>query len=268
MKASLIALGLLLTLSILLSACDRDAGLNLEGPDADFGKSLVADLQSGNIEAIEARLDPAVRNAETREALKKMAGVLPSTPPTSIRVAGRNVTNIVWMTKAGETRRVILSLQYQFDDRWLLVHAKWRSDAGGPAVVESLNLQALPASLETLNRFTFEGKGSLHYAVLALAVALPIFSLVVLVLCLATPMPLPRKTLWALAILLGVGVLGLNWTTGAIIVQPLSIRVLSAGYIRTGLLGPWVVSISIPLGAIIFLFKRGSTRRIAAAAAS
>ena len=52
-----------------------------------------------------------------------------------------------------------------------------------------------PRSLETINRFTLVDKGLTHHVVLALAVALPLFTVFVLVLCLTTSMPRRRKTL-------------------------------------------------------------------------
>jgi len=59
-------------------------------------------------------------------------------------------------------------------------------------------------------RFTLVDKGLTHHVVLAIAVALPLFTDFVLVLCLTTSMPRQRKTLWALAILFVVTVLRFN----------------------------------------------------------
>src|SRR4029453_16418247 len=100
----------------------------------------------------------------------------------------------------------------------------------------------LRASLQTLNLFTLADKGITHHVVLALAVALPLFTVFVLVLCLTTSMPRRRKTLWALAILFGVTVLRFNWTNGVFVGwRALSFQLFSAGYAHPEL-GPPIIS--------------------------
>ena len=247
----LIALALFIALS----------GCQLEAADADFAKSLVADLQARNLDAIEARSDPTLRDKRANLAL--IAEQLPPTMPISVEVAGWNWVQIVTV-RGPRVRRMTVQLQYQFERRWLLVSARWRTEDGGQPIIEELLVQPLPASLEEINRFTLEGRGVLHYLVLALAVALPIYSLAVLVLCLRTPMRLGRKALWSLAILLGVATFHFNWTTGEVVVDPLRAQLLSAAYTRSGL-GPWIFSLSFPLGAAVFLLTQPSLRASASA---
>ena len=113
-----------------------------------------------------------------------------------------------------------------------------------------------PRLRETL--FRLEGKSLLHYAVLGLVVALPIFTIYALVACFMTRMP-GRKWAWALFILFGVGSVALNWTTGEWEFQPLRLQLLSASA-TAALYQPWVLSASFPLGAVIFLFRRRRLR--------
>jgi hypothetical protein len=96
-------------------------------------------------------------------------------------------------------------------------------------------------------------KGAKHFLMLAAVIAAPVFSIVVLILCLRTPMRRRRKVLWAIGIVLGVCKLQLNWTDGAMAFDPVYIGILSAGFMRPGLIGPWVLSVSLPLAAIVFL---------------
>ena len=62
--------------------------------------------------------------------------------------------------------------------------------------------------------------------------------------------------------LIGIGKLSMNWTTGAVGVQPLQFQLLGAGIFRAG--GPylpWIVSVSLPIGAIAAQFKLWRRRR-------
>jgi hypothetical protein len=244
------------TLLLALVGCVDEATVNTE---AEFGKRLVSDLQARSFEAIEAQLDRTAVGDGARAALVKMADALPTDAPTSIDVAGLHVHTVAWAGK-GTTRHVFVLLQYRFGDKWFLFDARWRKPDAGPLLVEGLHITSLKASLQEINRFGLDGKSAAHYAVLALAVALPVFTLVVLVLCVRTPMRRWRKAFWIVAILLGVTTLSLNWTTGALAWQPLRFQAGSAGFWKTPL-GPAILQISFPLGAIVFLFRRRSLRR-------
>ena len=246
---------LALMILIALAGCSPDAALNAY---PEFGKSLVVDLQARNFDAIETKLDLTLRRTTTRAKLVEMAEVLPTTQPTSIRVAELHVAS-TWKLAGSAPRQVALAMQYQFGEKWVLVAVVWRENERGFRAIDSLQITPLRASLQTLNHFTMADKGITHHVVLALAVALPLFSVFVLVLCLTTSMTLRRKMLWALAILFGVTVLRFNWTNGAVDWQPLHVQLLSAGYAHPEL-GPAIFSLAVPLGAIIFLSRHGWNR--------
>ena len=250
------ALLIILTLLLALAGCADETPFNAE---VDLGKSLVEALQARRLDAIEARLDHAAVGGGSRAALAKMAALLPTDTPTSIKVAGVNA-NTVSLTEKGTVRHVALSLQYQFGDKWFLVNARWRRLDTGPPLVESLHVGPLRASLQEINRFALEGKSAIHYTVLALAVVLPLFTLAVFALCLRTPMPRWRKVLWSPVILLGLTPLSLDWTSGAMLWRPVHVLILSGGF-NTTELGPVIISIAVPLGAVLFLLRR---RRILA----
>ena len=248
------ALVFIFALLLSLTGCVDEETFNT---DIELGKSLVEALQAKRLDSIDAQLDRAAVGSRSRAALAKMAALLPADAPTSIEVVG--VHTVSWAGKG--VRRVALSLQYQFGDKWFLVSAQWRRpDAGGPPIVESLHVAPLRASLQEINRFALEAKSPIHYTVLGLAVALPLFTLAVLALCLFTPMPLWRKVLWSVPILFGMSAINLNWTSGAMIWQPLQIVPLSGGYSQTDL-GPVILSIALPLGAIVFLLRRPFMKR-------
>jgi hypothetical protein len=64
-----------------------------------------------------------------------------------------------------------------------------------------------------------------------------------------------KKWLWLIFIVVGIGKLFVNWTTGQVFFTPLAIQLPPAGA-NAQLYGPWLVYVSIPLGAIIFLIMR------------
>ena len=64
------------------------------------------------------------------------------------------------------------------------------------------------------------------------------------------------KWLWAIFTLLGIGTVSLNWTTGQMTIEPVAVRLLGmrAGWVDQ--YSPFVITLSVPLGAIVFLAKR------------
>jgi hypothetical protein len=93
---------------------------------------------------------------------------------------------------------------------------------------------------------------------LAWTVSMPIVAIVMLVLVLRTTVP-RRKWLWILAVLVGVGRVSFNWTTGEIGLQPFQALLLGAAWFQP-FYGPLILSASPPLGALAFLWRRRQWR--------
>jgi LytS/YehU family sensor histidine kinase len=60
---------------------------------------------------------------------------------------------------------------------------------------------------------------------------------------------------WALFILFGIGSFAINWTTGEMQLSVLTLRLLGAS-VTGAVYGPWILSVSFPLGALAFLLSR------------
>lgn len=249
------AIVIILALVFALSACaPKDTSTLLEGPDVDYGKSLFSDLQARNVKALRERMDPEVLASAAPSVFDQMAGLFPPAAPLSVMVAGLNWTKVVSIRT--RLRRVNISLQYEFENQWLLASARWRETESGDKIIEAMNVQLLPRSLQEINSFELKGKGIANYVSLVLAIAFPFFCVAVFIVCLRTPMPRKRKILWCIGILFGFCQISLNWTSGAISVSPLHFQFLAAGWGRAGLVAPYVISVSIPLFAILFLWRR------------
>jgi hypothetical protein len=205
----------------------------------------VENLRHQQLEPLEKEATEASRRQDLPTILNKMAAAFPNGKLTLIRTVGYEVVS----DGAGDTS-YFASFEYQFPERWVLVRLEWQRVSGNLRL-NGLNLQLMGASIEKTNAFTFNGKGLVNYMIVCLAVLAPIFTLYTLYLCLRTP-ALKWKWLWALVILVGVGSLSLNWTTGDSRLTMLTFKILSVSWIRTGY-GPWVVSVGLPLGALVFL---------------
>lgn len=239
--------------AVLLAAvpagCGRADLMKALAPSADqqAAKGYIDLLRQHKFDQIEQDIDPGLKTAGLHDTLVKMAAALPPQNPVSVKVVGANTFRGSGVTKDD------ITFEYQFPDRWLLASVAIEK-TGGVSTIIGIHVNLLPDSLEHLNRFSLRGKGLLQYAVLALAALAAIVSLYALVLCARTRMT-KRKWLWILFILFGVGKLSVNWTTGQWGITPLSVQLFSAAAFSP-LYGPWILSVSFPLGAVWFLLRR------------
>jgi hypothetical protein len=231
------------------------------GPDAEFGKRFVAELQAHDFATLASQADPSIKTGQFAEIIARMAAAIPQEPARSIEVANWQRTYSVPVGGGTSSRQVFLALQYEFSDRWLLMRYSWHSEGGGPPLVKVFHIDRLSDSLEHLNGFWRQRFTPARLLVFLAAITLPLLSIYALVRCIRARIRTIYKIPWALFILLGIGQFTFNWTTGASSVGLLNLQLLSSGFIRDGWLGPWRLMLALPLGAIVFLV----TQRLAAA---
>lgn len=203
-------------------------------------------MRAHRFEEIEQAADPGVR-AQLHDALGRMAEALPEATPTSITLVGAHkLTN-------GQGLTTNLTFEYGFGEEWFLINVAWLSNDDTFAIV-GFNVYDLEGSLEELSKFELAGKSPSHYLVLVWAVAVPIFCVYTLIVCARTRLT-GRKWPWIIFILFGVGKVSLNWTSGEWAFAPLVVQLLGAG-VTAQPYTPWVVSVSLPLGALLFWWRR------------
>jgi hypothetical protein len=204
-------------------------------------------LRDGQYDQIEGDLDPSIVDSNTRDTLTQMFAAFPVEIPESVKVVG------VHTSRNPEYSTTDITLEYEFDRKWLLVNVTTRRK-GDVSTIVGFHVDPIPDSVENLNRFTLIGRGAAQYLILACAVGSIVFSVYVFVLCTRTRIE-RWKWLWQLAILVGVGKLAVNWTSGQWGFFLLSVQIPSS-MATAPFYGPWTIATSLPLGAILFLNHR------------
>ena len=142
----------------------------------------------------------------------------------------------------------------------MLVNVAFRSLADGRDEIFGMHVyNPMDRPLEEINRFSLEGKGTVHYLFLFACLAVPFFILFTLVVAIRTRFN-KRKWAWILFILVGFVQFSINWTTGQIGVKPLSFQLFGAGALSASVFAPWILSVSLPIGAVLFWIKREGLR--------
>jgi hypothetical protein len=220
---------------------------NMPGDDEALARDCVDLLRQNRFDEIEARLDPSVRSDDIREKLEEMSSLFPSKPisvkPVEagiVRGPGFSVTSI--------------TLEYQFQQSWLLAHVVIRQKAGAKAITE-FRITPTAEPFEVMNEFTFRDKGLSQYMGLLLALCVLALTLYAFVLCAITKIG-DTKWLWLVAMLVGVCRITVNWTTGEWSFTPLSFFLPLPVNLSFSAYGPWMLQIFSPVGAIAFLRLR------------
>ena len=247
---------------VLLAGCDtarhlkRAAKAIAPADDEEFAKQYLEILREGDLEKAKSLLDPGLVRPGIDSKLDAVASFLRQAEPISFELVGCNV-----FSGQGK-RRTNLTYECPRGDSWLLASVVVDTVKGKKRIF-GVNVHPIAQPLGEINAFALSGKSATHYVMLCLATGIPIFIVCTLVLCIRTKMR-KRKWLWIIFILLGFGKVGLNWTTGGILFNPLSFHVLllGAAVVKQGPYAPWILSVSVPLGAILFVIRRKKLRAV------
>lgn len=225
--------------------------------EARFGRETLALLLAGDLDATRARMSPNAARQATREACERMLAERPPGTPVGEPKLVR-FDQVV----SGDSRRADFTFEYAYPEGYLL--AAVVVDTSEPApLVTGLHLKRMTVPVERLNAFRLRGRTPRHYAMLAAALMVPALIVYALVACVRTP-GLRYAPAWLALIVFGIGAVTLNWSTGRLAVRP-SVAFLGASLWRNGPYGPWLLTASLPAGALTFLALR---RRLRASGAS
>jgi len=217
--------------------------------EVEFSKQYLALFQTRDFDAIERKVSPEFENVKQfRQKLERMANLFPDEKVKNVSIVGSHTYS------DKKLRRYDLSLLYEFPSKWLFVNINLEKN-GDILIVKGVYIQPLRESPAITNRFTFQRKGAINYIFLIVSILVQLFIIFTFVLCIRTPIS-KIKWLWAIFVLIGFVKFTLNWTTGALNITPLHLQLFASGFIQGGLLGPWFIETSVPLGAIIFMLKR------------
>lgn len=237
------------------SACAPGGGIERLADDAkeQMARRYLERLAAGEVDSLLSEIDPSLRSEATRSQLEKMRDVLPRTPPSVVNLVGYHLDS------SDRGRMYNLTYQFGYGDKWILANAAWLERPSAPPLIEGLSASPLREPLQETNALSFRRAGPRHYLFALAGVLIPLFCLATLIASFRTRIE-RRKWLWRVFICLGFFSLSLNWTTGAISFAPFTMAVFGATAMAASIYSPWTISIALPIGAILFWFKRAQLR--------
>jgi hypothetical protein len=234
----------------MLAACSQADILNKVATPEDqaVARAYVDQLRSKQFDDIVKAADPSISSPTLRDTLVTVSALIPAGEPTSVTLVGAHR-----MMSSEGTETLNLTFEYAYEKKWMLSNVAIKKQGDSKTIV-GLNVQIQDSSLAQQSAFSLQGKTALQYLLLALVVVLPLFTLFALVLCVRTRLR-GRKWPWVLFILVGFGKCMVNWNSGEWAFAPASLQLLSASA-TASINSPWVLAVSFPLGAVVFLLLR------------
>jgi len=248
---------------LFLSSCDQQELMRKMTPTEDYilARAFVAQVVAGDMASAEKSLSAEIKADEVIKGLESLTVLFKHGEIKSFDVVGLFFRAGFGNKQSGKSTQ--LTVQMELSTGWF-VGTVVTTVEGETRKIAGANFESIPDSLEKLNALNLMQRPLWAQMFLLIVVAVPLFTLYVLVLCI--PTKLTRKWPWILFILLGVMTLRLNWSTGGISFQLLSVQLFGSSCLRSGLVGPWIFGLSFPLGAVLFLVKRRRLKAQAAAA--
>lgn len=236
---------LLASMALFLLGCARMMESAAAKPEGRYAREALDALSTGKIADVRDRLADAAKSPDVDQKLAALAAVYPSGPPTEIQLF-----NYHFREGLRGDGTYVFTFVSVYPDTHVLTRITVVSTSGR-LQLNHIHGQRVNPSADT---FGFTNAGVIHYLSLVLAAACPIVMVFAFVRWLRTRHTLRRKWLWLIAIWVGVEGFALNWSTGEINISSFTVRPLGISLLKQGY-GPWILGVSIPLGAICFLLN-------------
>jgi len=238
---------------LLLAGCYKQPGAGQDPPKDVllFAREQLEATRKRDFAEVERNLSSQLlKSQNVRAGLESAAAIFPAEEPKSV--------SLLAFVQNKKNSSTDLAFEYRYATNWLLARASILK-TNNSMVAVGLFVNPCYVPVEDMLSMNWSRHGPLHYLFVAVAITDPVFILAALVLCVRTQIP-KRKWLWLLFISVGWVQLTLNWHTGEWRVNPLSFQLLGSGYFAPMLYSPIIwplyITVSFPLGAIIFLWRR------------
>jgi hypothetical protein len=249
-------IGLAVALIWGIGACHGLKIADVEGsPETARGHQVLEAVERGDADAVMAQMSPGRQLPDTRESIRQIMAHLPPGPPSHLRLYGWYVHTLEEDTTITETAQLSFEATYETGTYYLFE----MSFEGPQRALEMTGLQVtpLPAPLAVMNAFSFRGRSPRHFLFLVVMLASAATIVAALVRWKRTRRTLRHPWLWLIGILALPISPTLNWTTGQIVWSALKLQIglcFSVG--RAGEGGPWLLTCSLPIGAVFFLMRK------------
>ena len=251
---------LIFALFILIGGCGSNEEFvenNIPKKEDGFAKHYIHLLKKEKYDSAYYLLASSIKNQNSLNGLKQISPYLQNVD-SGITIISfyKSSKTLLFSTSKNDSQSVTnTEIDYKTDLKkgWLHINLVVEN-INNNLRISGIHVEPISQPIEELTAFTFKNAGFVDYLFLIIAVFIPVFIIYSIIQLFRTE--ISKKWLRFIFILFGICKFNLYWATSKITLALFSFQILGAGYYKPGILSPYIISISIPLGAIIFYGKR------------
>lgn len=223
-----------------------------QSEEAVDARGILDTLVRGDVDALDARIDDSIRTSDVKVNLRWMSRQFPPTPPSRVRMVGFNKQTSKPIGQGMTTAISWIDFESNYASDNFLSRIAFKQVDGGPRRLVGLHNDRLPAPLAVMNAFGAP-HGLIEVSFLLVMAAVAAVTLAALVVWVRRGRRVRRRWWWLAGILVGAFKIAIDWKTGGLSIAAIQFQLFSLSAVRNYLDGPWILSFSIPAGAIAFL---------------
>ncbi|HVZ29206.1 MAG TPA: hypothetical protein VG839_02350 [Asticcacaulis sp.] len=206
-------------------------------------------MRRQDLDALRLQTDPSILNDDFYKAVPVIAHYASADKPKAIRVLGYSVSKV--LSTSGQWTDTLVTIGHYYD--WGVIITIIRiHEQNHVSKVIAYNLHRLTNADITQVKFSLIDKPLINYAMLALAGAILIFSVITLYVAFTRPR-LKLRWLWVVVTALGVGHFTFNWGTAQIALDFMSLYIPQASLTQEIAQYP-MLNFWLPVGGVLFWF--------------
>jgi len=226
-----------------LLGCADNVEVQYESDGVVLARTAIETLKAGDTEKFSDMVDPSARKPNDGSTLIQLRNALNTT--TETRLVHFTLTKS--LTDGTLTENLIFHARGETNA--YLVNATVRRM--GSTSLTSFQLIEAPVNLYLMNAFTPFGMRTIHYAMAVLALLVLGLSIATAIIAVASSRS--KKWLWLPITLIGLGRFDILWSPEAgVSFHPIAVQVLGIGFVKSPMFAPWNLSVSIPVGALLY----------------
>lgn len=216
--------------------------------ESQFAEDYLQKIRNKDFEYVKGQLTLEYQKQVTDELLNEVSSLFPKGELISTEIIGshQHTFNSKWQGN--------FTFEYQFSDGWAAANVVLIR-VNNELKVIGFHVYRTQASQKELNAFTAANLSLAHIVILVFTFGIPLFMIFTCFQVYKTPIP-KRKWLWYIVSFIGIGGVTFNWTTGVFTYQLLTIKFLGFSAVATSVHAPWLFTLTIPIGPIVFWLKR------------
>lgn len=200
-----------------------------------------------NPEALKSKGTPELVADLTPENVAMVRSYIPAGTPKSVEMVSWNSVSM------GGSGSASLRHLYDYGDKRTISTTALVREEGQAWKVQSFHVQTASAQEMVVNDLTLIGKPLPQLGFMVAVILSPLLMIAALVRVIRRK-GLRHKWFWGIVSFIGLFSFQMNWTTGAIGIQWLTIQILGFGIVSTGTgLDPWFLKCTLPVGALLIL---------------